>query len=235
MRLDLMSRFNHRVRHSLQHRCVTARMNRRHCHPLKEWEFLHCQSFIKILALNIETNVIVGDRSTVVFGGTEIHARRVVVLIVNDVHLVVPIIFNIVLLLLEIPTLKHHDLFITLLHHLVLDLDNLRLFQWGVKPASTKVLFEEEVLLPFIEVLTPELLVLRGLPLPPVANLDEMVSCAFELIGRELTGLLEHVFLWRRTPFFTELLCQVVGDVFTPVPPAHYQNNMILSCTELRY
>lgn len=129
MRLDLMSRFYHRVRHSLQHRRVTARMNRWHCHPLKEWEFLHCQSFIKILALNIEANVIVGDGSTVVFGGTEIHARRVVVLIVNDVHLVVPIIFNIVLLLLEIPTLKHHDLFITLLHHLVLDLDNLRLFQ----------------------------------------------------------------------------------------------------------
>jgi hypothetical protein len=104
-------------------------MNCRHCDPLKEWEFLHGQSFIKVLALNIEANVIVGDGSTVVFGGAEIHAGCVVVLIINDVHLVVPIIFNIVLLLLEIPTLKHHNFFIALLQHFVLDLDNFRLFQ----------------------------------------------------------------------------------------------------------
>ena len=105
MRLNLMSRFNHRVRHSLEHCCMAARMDGRHGDILEEGELLHGQSLIEVFALNVKADVVVGDGSAAVFCCTEVHSGGVVVLIVNNVHLVVAVVFNIVLLLLEVPAL----------------------------------------------------------------------------------------------------------------------------------
>ena len=114
---------------------------------------------------------------------------------------------------MEFPALKNHDLIISLLQYLVFHFFHLRFFERGVQSPFTKNFFEEKVLLPLLKIFASKVHVHCVLPLPCIALIDEVVTCAFEFIWRELTVHLEHVLLGRRTPFFTDILRQVVSGV----------------------
>ena len=72
-------------------------------------------------------------------------------------------------------------------------------------------------MLPLFKIFASQVHVGCVLPLPSIANLGEVVTCAFEFIRTELTVHLEHVIRWRRTPFFKDILRQVVTGVFNAV------------------
>jgi hypothetical protein len=71
------------------------------------------------------------------------------------------------------------------------------------------------------EILALEFFVFRGLPLPSIADLDEMLTGPFELVRGEFTSLLKYVLLRRGAPLLADLLHQVVCKILTPVPHSY--------------
>lgn len=99
MGVDFLAVFSHGIRHSLQHVGVLAGVHCGHAGVLDEREFLYCQGLVQVLLLNVLLDVLVADWVHFVVQGTEEHSRGVVVLIVDNIHSVVPDILLLELLL----------------------------------------------------------------------------------------------------------------------------------------
>jgi hypothetical protein len=76
-----------------------------HSDVVEEGEFLHCERLVEVLALDVLPDVLVGDGLTVLIGCAEEHTGSVVVLIVHDIHFVVPEVFFILFLNLSLSSL----------------------------------------------------------------------------------------------------------------------------------
>ena len=111
-----MTSLDHCVRHTFQNCCVPARMNGGHCYVLYERELFHGQSFVKILSLNIFPDIFVADRSSILFGGTKVHSGGMIVLVINNIHLVVPKVLLILFLEFCLPSLKNNNFIISFFH-----------------------------------------------------------------------------------------------------------------------
>ena len=102
---------------------MSAWMHSRHHHVLQEREPFHSEGFVKVLPNNIHADIFVGNRLAVLTGGAEKHPGRVVVFVIDYIHLVVPVILDVVLFfLLLLRTLQHHNLVFSLSYHLFLHL-----------------------------------------------------------------------------------------------------------------
>jgi hypothetical protein len=80
-------------------------------------------------------------------------------------------------------------------------------------------------LLVFIEIFGVVVRVEGRFPLPVSTDLDEMISCQFELIGGEFSVVLEDVLFWRRVKFLSNFLGHVVGEVLGLIPVVHVKES----------
>lgn len=221
MGFHLVACLHHRVGHALQDGCVAAGVHCGHGEVLDEGEFLDSEGLVQILPLDVFTDGIVADRVAVVFDGAEVHPGSMVVLVIDDVHIVVPEIILILFLELGLPSLEDDDLVLALFHEFLFDFGGGFFLEVGVESSSAEVFLEEQVLLVLGEILGVVLGVEGGLPLPGLANFDKVVTGQFKLVGGEFSSLLEDVLFWRGAQFLTNFLREVVGDVLGHVPIVH--------------
>lgn len=90
----------HGVGHSFQDIGVLAGVDCGHHGVVHEGELLYCECLVQVLLLDVLLDVLIADGLPVEVGGAEEHPGRVVVLVVNDVHGVVPEVFLLGFLLL---------------------------------------------------------------------------------------------------------------------------------------
>lgn len=190
-------------------------MHSGHHNSLQEGECLHREGFVEVFALDVEADFGVADGYSVL-GGTEEHSWSVVVLVINDVHLVVSVILLFLLYISNASALQHHNLVIAFLDDLVFRLFFLDL-EVRVEASPADGLLQQQVLLILLEILTNKLLLLRWLPLPTIADLNQMIPRPLELIRRQFSRKLEHVLLWRRAPLLAQLLHSLVEQILAPV------------------
>ena len=112
--LDFVACLDHGVRHALQDGCVAAGVHCGHGEVLDEGEFFNRQGLVQILPLDVLTDGVVADRIPVVFGGAEVHPGSVVVLVIDDVHVVVPEVLLVLFLQLGLSALQDDDLVLAL-------------------------------------------------------------------------------------------------------------------------
>lgn len=100
--LNLLPALAHGIRHGLEHVGVLAGVHRRHADVLHVLEFLDGEGLVQVLLLDVLPDVLVADGQALEVGGAEVHSGRVVVLVVDDVHGVVPnvLLLEVLLLLL---------------------------------------------------------------------------------------------------------------------------------------
>ena len=116
MGLDLVACLDHRVGHALEDCSMAAGVDCGHSQVFLEGEFFHSQSFVKIFSLNVLSDSLVADWSSVFLGCAEKHPGSVVVLVVNNVHFVVPEVFFVLFEVLGLPSLQHDDFIFALFH-----------------------------------------------------------------------------------------------------------------------
>lgn len=81
------------VSHSFQNVGVLTGMHSGHHSVVHERELFYCKRLVQILLLDVLLDVLIADWLPVEVSGTEKHPGRVVVLVVDDVHGVVPEVF----------------------------------------------------------------------------------------------------------------------------------------------
>lgn len=140
-----MSALRHGIGHGLEDCRVPAGMHSGHHNSLQKGELLHGECFVEVFALDVEADVVVVDGISIL-GGTEKHSWSVVVLIIDDVHLVATIVLLFLLLLSKASALQHHNLVIAFLDDLVLSLFFLNL-EARVESSPADDVLQQQVLL----------------------------------------------------------------------------------------
>lgn len=143
MGFHIVACLHHGVRHALQDGCVAAGVHCGHGKVLDEGEFLDRQGFVQVLALNVFADGVIADGGSVVFDGAEVHPGSVVVLVIDDVHVVVSEILLVLFLELGLASLKDDDLVLALFHELLFDFGGGLFLEVGVESSSAEVFLEE--------------------------------------------------------------------------------------------
>ena len=97
---------------------MSTGMDCRHGGVLHKGEFLHGEGLIKVLSLDVLSDVIIRDGGAVIVGGAKEHTRSMIELIIDDVHFILSKIFFFFHFLLCLGPLEDDDLVLFLLDDL---------------------------------------------------------------------------------------------------------------------
>ena len=88
-----------------------AWMNSWHDESINEWEVFHGKGFIQIFFLDVLLDLLIADWLSIDVSGAEKHSWSMIVLIVNNVHSVVPEVLLLDFLLLHLSRVENNYLF----------------------------------------------------------------------------------------------------------------------------
>lgn len=171
-------------------------MNSGHADILHEGEFLHSQSLVQVLLLDILANLFIWNGLSLNISGRKGHPRAVVVFVINHIHIVIPDIrFFDFLLFLGLVFFQYGDVLA------IWALDNLFLLLLELPDSSlTHGPFVDEELFVGIKVGVGVFGVEGWRPLPTRTHETQMVASKLELVCWELAGLYETVFIFPEPP-----------------------------------
>lgn len=101
---------SHSIRKSLQDICMFTWVNSRNYQVINKWKWLHCQSFVQILFLDILFDCLSRNWMSINISSAKKHSRCMIILIIDNVHCIKSKIFLIDFFLLYFRCMKNYYL-----------------------------------------------------------------------------------------------------------------------------